>query len=230
MTTTQTLIDAGLNYGYSRTRRHPTVVPFLSPVKERIDMFDLDGSLKHLSEASQFVANLAQGGKVVLFVGGKHEVQSIVKHAAERCNQPYVAGRWIGGTLTNFKNIQTRLALLERLTGERDRGELGKYTKRERLMIDREIETLQSRFGGIAHMGALPAALFVVDSRHENIAVREANQIGIPVIGLASSDCDFSLVQHPIPGNDTSIRSVRLVCDIISQSYQDGKRVAPNAR
>ena len=230
MTTTQTLIDAGLNFGYSRTRRHPTVVPFLTQVKSRVDMFELEGSLKHLSEASQFVANLAQGGKTVLFVGGKNEVQMIVKHSAERCNQPYVAGRWIGGTLTNFKNIQTRLALLEQLTGERDRGELGKYTKRERLMIDRKIEKLLSRFGGIAHMSAIPAALFVVDTRHEHIAVREANQLGIPVIGLSSSDCDFSLVQHPIPGNDTSVRSVRLVCDTISQSYQDGKRVAPTAR
>jgi small subunit ribosomal protein S2 len=228
--TTQILENAGTHFGYSRTRRHPTALPFLGTVKERIDMFNIDHTNDRLSAAITFVSNLAQSGKTVLFVGGKNEVQAIVRAAAERAGQPYVAGRWIGGTLTNYKNIRTRLDLLERLSGERDRGELGKYTKKERLMIDRRIDKLISRFGGIAHMAALPAALFVVDTRHEHIAVREANQLNIPVVGLASSDCDFSVIQYPIPGNDTSVRSVRTVSDAISESYQDGKRVAPAAQ
>ena len=227
--TTQTLENAGTHFGYSRTRRHPTALPFLGSVKERIDMFNIDNTNDRLVTASSFVSSLGQSGKTVLFVGGKNEVQTIVRAAAERSGQPYVAGRWIGGTLTNFKNIRTRLDLLAKLSGERDRGELGKYTKKERLMIDRQIEKLISRFGGIAHLAALPAALFVVDTRHEHIAVREANQLGIPVVGLASSDCDFSVIQYPIPGNDTSVRSVRTISDAISQAYQDGKLVAPVA-
>jgi small subunit ribosomal protein S2 len=110
--------------------------------------------------------------------------------------------------------------------GERERGELAKYTKRERLMIDRDIERLTNRFGGLLSMTDLPAALFVVDSRHEHTAVEEAKQLGIPVIALASSDCDFSLIKYPIPANDTSIRSVRLVCDAIASAYTQGKERA----
>ena len=226
-TTIQHLTDAGVNYGYSRTRRHPTALPFLSSAKERIDMFNLETSTTRLASACSFVSTLASQGKTVLFVGGKNEVQAFVKSAAENAGQPYVAGRWIGGTLTNFKNIRTRLDLLERLSGERDRGELGKYTKKERLMIDRQIEKLLSRFGGIASLGGLPAAHFVVDTRHEHTAVAEANQLRIPVIGLSSSDCDFSVIQYPVPGNDTSSRSVRMVCDAIAEHYQDGKRATP---
>ena len=138
---------------------------------------------------------------------------------------PYVAGRWIGGTLTNFKNIRKRIDLLLKLMQQRESGELEKYTKKERLLIDREIENLLARFGGLVTMTDLPAALFVVDSRHEDTAVKEANQMKIPVVGLSSSDCDFSRVQFPIPANDTSIRSVRLVCEALSEAYLMGKKV-----
>ena len=122
---------------------------------------------------------------------------------------------------------------MEKLMGERESGELEKYTKRERLMIDREIEELLGRFGGLATMHDMPAALFIVDTRHEDTCVREANQLGIPVIALCSSDCDFGLVQYPIPGNDTSVRSVRIVVDAIAEAYLEGKRTpktsAPDA-
>ena len=150
---------------------------------------------------------------------------SIVKDAALRIGAPYVTGRWIGGTLTNFKNIRKRIDRLEKLMSERDEGILEKYTKKERLLIDREIEELLARFGGLVKMAEVPAALFIVDTRREDTAVQEANQLGIPVIGLASSDCDFSLVQYPIPGNDTSVRSIRLVVDSIALAYAEGKRV-----
>ena len=228
MTTTdiQTLFEAGAHFGYARARRHPSASAYIFGTKDRTDIFDLEETEKRLEAARVFVASLSGRGKQVLFVGGKHEAVSIVKEVAERVGAPYVAGRWIGGTLTNFKNIRKRIDRLQKLMSERESGELEKYTKRERLMIDREITELLGRFGGLMNMVELPAALFIIDTRHEDTAVQEANQLKIPVIGLSSSDCDFSLVQNPIPGNDTSIRSITLVANLLAEAYAEGKRVA----
>ena len=227
----EALFGAGAHFGYSRNRRHPSAVNFLYTTKDQTDIFDLVQTEARVAAACEFVAMLAQKGAQVLFVSGKNESLALLKQAAERADQPYSAGRWIGGTLTNFKNIQKRLSRLEKLLAEKESGELEKYTKKERLLLDREMEELQNRFGGLVTMHALPAALFVVDTRHEHTAVQEANQLGIPVIGLSSSDCDFALAQYPIPANDTSVRSVKLVVDAISSAYQKGKRaaVAPTA-
>jgi small subunit ribosomal protein S2 len=223
----KTLYDAGAHVGYARTRRHPTSAPFLYSTKDRTDIFDLEETAKRLTKATDFAAALAQSGKQIVFVGGKHEAQGIVKDAAERAGLPYVAGRWIGGTLTNFKNIRKRIDRLEKLMKDRESGELEKYTKKERLMIDREIDELLGRFGGIVAVKDLPAALFVVDTRHEKTAVQEANQLRIPVIGLSSSDCDFSLVQHAIPANDTSIKTISLIVNEIADAYLKGKKAPP---
>jgi len=220
----QTLYDAGAHFALPRARRHPTATPYLFGTKERTDIFDLEETSRRLEKALALVKALSQSGKQVLFAAGKHEATAIVKAAAERAGTPYVAGRWIGGSLTNFKNIRKRIDRLEKLMKERETGELEKYTKRERLMIDREIDELLGRFGGLVKMADLPSALFVIDTRHEETAVLEANQLGIPVIGLASSDCDFALIQYPIPANDASVRTIRLVVDAMAQAYLDGKR------
>ena len=233
-TTIETLFSAGAHFGYGRARRHPTATPFLFGTKDRTDIFDLDATLPRIDAAAAFAKELAASGRQLLFVGGKHEAVACVRSNAERIGQPYVAGRWIGGTLTNFKNIRGRINLLEKLMAERESGELEKYTKKERLLIDRQIDELLARFGGLVKMLEKPAALFVVDTRHEDTAVKEANQLGIPIIGLASSDCDFSLIKYPIPANDTSVKSVGLVADIIARAYESGKRApaaaAPTAR
>lgn len=218
------LFEAGAHFGYARARRHPTAAPYLFGTKDRIDIFDLEETQKRYDAAYAFAGAVAGSGKQVLFVGGKHEAVSIVKDNAERAGMPYCAGRWIGGTLTNFKNIRKRIDRLQKLMQERESGELEKYTKRERLLIDREIDELLARFGGLVNVTEMPGALFVVDSRHENTAVKEANQLKIPVIGLASSDCDFSLVQYPIPANDTSVRSIRFVVEGIANACLDGKK------
>lgn len=225
----QTLFEAGAHFGFSRARRHPTAAPFLFGTKDRSDIFDLEETQRRLSAAEAFAASLAATGRQLLFVGGKHEAAPIVKEMAERAGQPFVAGRWIGGTLTNFKNIRKRIERLQKLMEERDNGLLEKYTKKERLLIDREIEELLGRFGGLVTMNDLPAAMFVIDSRHEETAVKEANQLGIPVVGLASSDCDFARVQYPIPANDTSVRAIRLIASLIAEAYAAGKRPAPTA-
>ena len=213
----QTLFDAGAHFGYARSRRHPSSAPYLFGTKDRTDIFDLEETQRRLDAAAVFIGSIPSG-KQILFVSGKHEALDIVKSAAEKAGQPYVAGRWIGGTLTNFKNIRKRIDRLQKLMQERESGELEKYTKRERLLIDREIDELLGRFGGLVSMTELPSALFIVDTRHEDTAVREANQLKIPVIGLASSDCDFSMIQFPIPANDTSVRSISLVCERITEA------------
>jgi small subunit ribosomal protein S2 len=225
----QTLFDAGAHFGFSRTRRHPTAAPYLFGTKDRTDIFDLEETSRRLTKAAEFVSSVAQKGKHVLFVAGKNEATNMIKEAAERVGAPYVAGRWIGGSLTNFKNIRKRIDRLEKLMSERESGELEKYTKRERLLIDREIDELLGRFGGLVKMVELPAALFIIDSRHEDTAVKEANQLGIPVVALASSDCDFSLISYPIPGNDTSVRSIKLVVDEMANAYEKGKRAPAHA-
>ena len=220
----QTLFDAGAHFGFARARRHPSAVSFLFGTKDRTDIFDLEETTRRLATAREFAASLGGIGKHLLFVGGKQEALSTVREAAERVGAPYVAGRWIGGTLTNFKNIHKRIDRLQKLTSERESGELEKYTKRERLLIDREIDELLARFGGLVHMTDLPGALFVVDSRHEDTAVKEGNQLGIPVIALSNSDCDFSLIQYPIPANDTSVRSVSLIVGEVADAYGEGKK------
>lgn len=226
----KTLYDAGAHFGYPRTRRHPTAVSYLYTTKDRTDIFDLEETQKRLDAAKAFAASLSAQGKAILFVGGKNEALAIVKSAAEKIGQPYVAGRWIGGTLTNFKNIRKRIERLEKLTADRDSGELEKkYTKKEQLLLSREIEGLEFRFGGITKMSELPGALVVVDSRHENTAVDEANQLKVPVIALSSSDCDFAKTQYPIPANDTSVKSISLIVNEIADAYQDGRR-APAAK
>ncbi len=220
----KTLFDAGAHYGYPRARRHPTASNFLFCTKDRTDIFNLEETEKRLEAAAAFVSSMVASGRQVVFVGGKHEAISIVKEMAQKSGQPFVAGRWIGGTLTNFKNIRKRIERLLKLMEDKESGALEKYTKRERLMLDREIEELQSRFGGLVSMADLPGALFIVDTRHEETAVAEANQLKIPVVGLSSSDCDFARVQYPIPANDTSVRSIRLVSEAIADAVQEGKK------
>jgi small subunit ribosomal protein S2 len=221
----KTLFAAGAHFGYPRSRRHPSASTYLFGTKDRTDIFDLEETEKRLAAARDFVASVAKSGKRVLFVSGKHEAVALVKGSAESAGAPYVAGRWIGGTLTNFKNIRKRIERLQKLMSERESGEHGKYTKKERVLIDRDIDKLIMRFGGLVTMADLPGALFIVDTRHEHTAVLEAKQLGIPVIGLSSSDCDFSLVQYPIPGNDTSIKSIKLIVEDIAEAYLEGKKV-----
>ncbi len=230
VTDIKTLFDAGAHSGLPRARRHPTAVNFIFTAKDRADVFDLEETSRRLTAATERIASVVASGKQVVFVSGKHEAIDIVKWAALKANMPYVAGRWIGGTLTNFKIIRKRIDRLEKLIADREAGILDKYTKHERLLLDREIDKLLARFGGLVSMTSLPGALFIVDTRHEETAVKEANQLGIPVIGLANSDCNFSLIQFPIPANDTSVRSVRLVTDAIAEACTEGKKavkVAP---
>jgi small subunit ribosomal protein S2 len=218
------MFSAGAHFGFSKSRRHPSVLKFIFGRKNNVEIFDLEKTAEKLEYAKEFATKVASEGKQILFVGGKKESQNIIRDIAEKIDQPYVAGRWIGGTLTNFEEIRKRVSRLLDLTSQRDKGLLGKYTKKEKLMIEREIEKLEEKFGGIVSMERKPGVLFIIDADKESIARDEAINEGIPVISLSSSDCDFSKISYPIPANDSSVKSIQLFTSEIAEAYESGKK------
>lgn len=222
------LFAVGAHFGYAPSRRHPSVAKYIFGQKGGVEIFDLEKTAQSLEEALEYVKSLAAERKTILFVGSKPEAKGTIIRAAERVGQPYVASRWIGGTLTNFSEIKRRLAKLEEHTSMKQKGELAKFTKRERLMIDREITNLEAMFGGIRGLSKLPDALMVVDPKTEKIAVTEAKQMNIPVVAILNSDCDQSMVAYPIPANDSSAQSVALLLEEITKVYAENLAAAPS--
>jgi small subunit ribosomal protein S2 len=216
------LFSVGAHYGYTRTRRHPSMTPFIFGSKNRVEVFDLEKVKDLLLAAKSYVYELGQDKKTILIVGGKHEVREVVRHAAQSIDMPFVAGRWIGGTLTNFSEIKKRIQRLEELQDKRAKGELEKYTKREQLDFDREIADLEAHFGGLVSLRELPKALFVIDTKHENIAVREAREVKIPVVGFMNADGNVPEVAYPLIGNDSALSSVTFFVNEIVSAYREG--------
>ena len=179
------LFTAGAHYGYSKTRRHPSVAPFILTTKNRVDIVDLEKTEMMLDKALEFIKKLSSQGKQIIFVGVKPEAKKIITNASLSMDMPYVTERWIGGTLTNFPEIKKRIARLEELRSKKEKGELDVYTKKERLLIDEQIEKLGRFFGGLVLVKKMPDALFVIDSKREHIAVTEAKKAGIPVVFAA---------------------------------------------
>lgn len=214
------LFDAGLHYGYSKSRRHPSMKSVIYGAKNRVEIIDLEKTNEALTKAIDAVRGLALGGKTILFVGTKNEAKKIIEEAAKFAHAPYVAERWVGGTFTNFEEVKKRVARLKELRSEKEHGELEKYTKKERLLLTQEEDRLTKLFGGIQDMDRLPDALFVVDPRHEELAVREAERVNIPVIALMNSDCNLKDADFPIPGNDASAGSIRFIVEKIVEAYR----------
>lgn len=227
------LFSAGAHFGYSRSKRHPSVAPFIYGAKNNTEVFDLERTAELLEEAKAYMEKLGSERKLLLFVGGKSEAQAAVKVAADTIGMPYVCGRWIGGTLTNFPEIKKRIERLETLRSERDKGELEKrYTKKERLLIDREIARLEERFSGIVPIKErAPDVMVLVDTKHEDIALREARARGIATVGIGNSDCDVRAVDHAIVANDSSAHTISLLLGELIEAYQKGltKADAPSA-
>lgn len=219
------LFGAGAHFAQVKSRRHPSMKSFVVGSKAKVEIFDLGKTDEQLSKAKGAMKTLAEAGKVVLFVGGKREVSDIVKDAAIKAGAPYVAGRWLGGTISNFTEIKKRIDRLQDLLAKRESGELAKlYTKLERLYIDREIDRLSERLDGITGLQKRPDAFVIVDTKREAHATREARRAGIPIIGLMSSDCDLKDAAYPIVMNDASRDAVRLVLGELSAAYADGKK------
>lgn len=227
-TNNATLIDrlfsVGAHFGFKKSRRHPTVVPYLFGTKEGNDIFDLEKTAALLTSAAALLEEAGTNGKTVLFVGTKTEVVDTVRKAAEKVSMPYVVNRWVGGMLSNFPEIRKRINRLEELQSGVASGELErKYTKKERMILSREATKLDHNFRGISTMTKLPDLVVVVDPRHDHIAVKEARSMKVPIIGIMSSDCDTAQVTYPVLINDSLQGSVSLALDELTRALAAGQ-------
>jgi len=221
------MFEAGAHFGYSKTKRHPSVKKFIFGSKNRVEIFDLEKTSESLEKVQEFVKELASDRKQILFVSGKGEAKEAVEKGASAVGMPFVAGRWIGGTLTNSIEINKRVSRFQKLSDDKEKGLLGKYTKKERLLIDREIAKLDMKFSGLVSLKGLPEALFVIDPKHEEIAVSEAIEKNIPIIALANSDCNIQNIKYPIVANDSSKLSIQYFIEKIVNAYEEGKAMVP---
>lgn len=220
----EAMFKAGAHFGYQKSRRNPSTTPYIFGVKNKTEIIDLEKTSELLNKAKEFIYGLAKENKRILFVGGKSEAKNAIKTGASIIDMPYVSDRWIGGTLTNSNEIKKRIAKYEELISQKEKGELSKYTKKERLLIDRQIVNLEEMFGGIIGLKDLPKALFVIDPKKESIAITEAKKVGIPVIALANTDCNIKGIEYPIVANDASVSSISYFVESIVSAYKEGKK------
>jgi len=217
------LLEAGAHFGHQTRRWDPRMKPFIFTQRNGIHIIDLQQTVRRLDEAVEWVAQTVAEGGTILFVGTKKQAQETIEAEATRCGMPYVNSRWLGGTLTNFTTIQSRIDHLVRLEDALDRGEFGRMSKKDVLKIEEEIIRLNRHFGGIKELTKLPAAVFIVDPSMEYIAVAEANRVGVPIVAMTDTNCNPDLIDWPIPSNDDAIRAVRLVTARIADAAIEGR-------
>ncbi|MFN2113545.1 MAG: 30S ribosomal protein S2 [Anaerolineales bacterium] len=216
------LLESGVHFGHRTQKWNPYMEPYIFAARNDIHIIDLQQTVQALEEAYEVVRDTVTSGGSVLFVGTKRQAQEIIKTNAEKVGMPYVIGRWLGGTLTNWQTIRERIHELERLEAMRDRGEFEVFTKKEALGMTREIERLEGRLGGIRDMDGLPKLLFVVDVSREEIPVHEANLLKIPVVAMVDTNCNPKDIDYVIPANDDAIRGIQLIVSIITQAISEG--------
>ena len=223
------LLEAGVHFGHQTRRWNPKMAEYIFTERNGIYIIDLQKTVKKLNEAYLFARDIAAEGKDILFVGTKKQAQESVKEEAINCNMPYVNARWLGGMLTNFRTIRTRIARLEQLRKMREDGTFDLLPKKEVIGLELEIEKLEKFLGGIQNMDRIPGALFIVDPRKERIAVQEAKKLGIPIIAIVDTNCDPDEIDAVIPGNDDAIRAVKLIASTIAAAVieaRQGEQVA----
>ncbi len=219
------LLEAGVHFGHQTRRWNPKMKPYIFGKRNGIHIVDLQKTLQHFDEAAEFVRDLASGGRNILFVGTKRQAQDAIREEAARCGMFYVNYRWLGGTMTNFRTIRKsieRFREIESVLANED----SHLTKKERIKLDRQRRKMERSLGGIKEMEDLPDALFVIDTVHEHIAVREANRLGIPVVAVVDTNCDPEEVDFPIPGNDDAIRAIRLFTARVADNVLEGLNLA----
>jgi small subunit ribosomal protein S2 len=218
----RSLLEAGAHFGHQTKRWNPKMRPFIFAARNGIHIIDLQKTVTGLTDAYTFVAETVAKGEKILFVGTKKQSQEVVIEEAVRAEQLYITQRWLGGTLTNFTTIRKRLRYLANLEEKRDRGDFARLTKAEALKREEEISKLNRVFGGIKTMDRLPGALFVIDPREEDIAIREARKVGVPVVAMVDTNCDPDLIDYIIPCNDDAIRSIKLITSKVADAALDG--------
>ena len=226
------LLEAGVHFGHQTRRWNPKMAEYIFTERNGIYIIDLQKTVKKLNEAYLFARDIAAEGKDILFVGTKKQAQDSVKEEAINCGMPYVNARWLGGMLTNFRTIRTRIARLEQLRKMQEDGTFDLLPKKEVIGLELEIEKLEKFLGGIKNMQKAPGALFIVDPRKERIAVQEAKKLGIPIIAIVDTNCDPDEIDAVIPGNDDAIRAVKLIANTIAQAViegRQGEQTAPEA-
>ncbi|OGC97049.1 30S ribosomal protein S2 [Candidatus Amesbacteria bacterium RIFCSPHIGHO2_01_FULL_48_32] len=217
------LLEAGCHFGHQSRRWNPAMAKYIYTARDGVHILDLAQTKKGIEEAAKYLGSMASEGRVILFVGTKRQAQEVVRREAVRLGMPYVTARWIGGLLTNWEQVQKRLAKLADLKDKRNRGDFKVYTKREQLLLDREIAKLEKFFGGVSTLSKLPDVLFVVDSHREEVAVKEARRMNIPVVALVDTNGDPALIDYVIPVNDDAVKSVELVVTAIADAIAGSK-------
>lgn len=224
------LLQAGVHFGHQTRFWNPKMRDYIFGARNKIHIINLEHTLPALQESLAFVQRLASSNNKILFVGTKRSASKVVAEQAARVGMPYVSHRWLGGMLTNYKTIRASIKRYRELDEQSRDGTFDKLTKKEVLMLTREMEKLERSIGGIKDMGGLPDALFVIDVDHERIAINEANKLGIPVIGVVDTNSDPDGVDYLIPGNDDAIRSVKLFVTAIADAVEAGRGQARGAR
>ncbi len=220
------LLEAGVHFGHQTRRWNPKMRRFIFGERNGIYIVDLHQTLDRIDTAYRFVRdNVAEGGSV-LFVGTKKQAQEPIERHAQACGMPYVNFRWLGGMLTNFQTVHSRVAKLRELQRQIDSGEVDQMPKKEGLKVRRDLTKLERNLGGIKNVERLPTAIFVIDTKKEHIAVTEANRLHIPVVAVVDTNCDPDVIDYVIPGNDDAIRSANLMCRVISDAVVEGREIA----
>ena len=218
------LLEAGVHFGHQTRRWDPKMAEYIFQARNGIHIIDLQKTSKKIDEAYAFLKEQAEEGKTVLFVGTKKQAQECVKEAAEKSGMYYVDQRWLGGMLTNFDTIRTRVQRLKDLEKMQEDGTFEVLPKKEVILLKKEMEKLERNLGGIKDMEKIPGVIFLVDPKKEHIAVLEAKKLGIPVIGLVDTNCNPEEVDYAIPGNDDAIRAVKLITDVLANAIIEGKQ------
>ena len=218
------LLEAGVHFGHQTRRWNPKMAPYIYTERNGIYIIDLQKTVKKLEEAYNFVRSVSESGQNILFVGTKKQAQESIEQEAKRCNMFYVNNRWLGGMLTNFRTIRTRVERLNKIDQMEATGQFDVLPKKEVVKLQHEREKLEANLGGIREMKKLPGALFVVDPRKEHIAVAEARALGIPIVGIVDTNCDPDEIDYVIPGNDDAIRAVKLIAGKMADAVLEGKQ------
>ena len=218
------LLEAGVHFGHQTRRWNPKMKQYIFTERNGIYIIDLQMTVKKIEEAYYFIRDLAAQDKTILFVGTKKQAQESIEQEAKRCEMFYVNQRWLGGMLTNWKTIQTRIARLKKIDQMEANGDFDLLPKKEVIGLLNEREKLEKNLGGIKEMKKLPSALFVVDPRKEHIAIAEARSLGIPIVAIIDTNCDPDEVDYPIPGNDDAIRAVKLIAAKMADAVLEGKQ------
>lgn len=221
--TMKQLLETGVHFGHRTQKWNPKMAPYIFTQRNGIHILDLQQTIVNLHKYHDMLRDIGANGGVVLFVGTKRQAQDTIAQEAERCGMPYVNHRWLGGTLTNWRTIRDRIDTLKKLEAARDRGDFKKITKREALLRERKIEKLQLRLGGIRDMKRLPDLIVIVDTRREFTAVKEANILDIPVLGLLDSNSDPDSIDYVLPANDDAMRAIKLMISALADAIIEGK-------